>query len=67
MCKNLITNPITGKIIQKTKLTSLSIIRHNFFLTHINITNKVIKKPKKNIKPNITDDEYFQKFILTSE
>ena len=48
MYKNLLTNPITGKIIQKTNITPISIITHNFFSKPIN-TKKVIKKPKVKI------------------
>ena len=66
MYKNLLTNPITGKIIQKTKLTQISMITHNFFSKPIN-TKKVVKKPKVKMELNITDNEYFQKFILTSQ
>ena len=66
MYKNLLTNPITGKIIQKTNITPISMITHNFFSKPI-ITKKVIKKPKVKMGLNITDDEYFQKFILTSQ
>ena len=66
MYKNLITNPITGKIIQKTKLTHISMITHNFF-SKPDKTQIAQKKPKVKIGLNITDDEYFQKFILTSQ
>lgn len=66
MYKNLLTNPITGKIIQKTKLTHISMITHNFNLKP-DKTKMAQKKPKVKMGLNITDDEYFQKFILTSQ
>jgi hypothetical protein len=58
MFKNLLTNPITGKIIQKTNTETISIIINDFW-PKIDKPKKVIKIPKVNIADNITDDEYF--------
>ena len=57
MFKKLLTNPVTGKIIQKTNTESLSIIINDFY-PKLKKPRKVIKKPKMIIE-NITDDEYF--------
>ena len=65
MFKNLLTNPITGKIIQKTNTETLSIIINDFW-PKLDKTKKVIKKPKIIIENNITDDEYFFLFSVSN-
>ena len=59
MFKNLLTNPITGKIIKPSSNINLMSIIINDFWPKIDKHKKVIKIPKVNIEDNITDDEYF--------
>jgi hypothetical protein len=67
MFKNLLTNPITGKIIKPSSNINLISIIVNDFCPKLDKPKKVIKIPNVNIEDNITDDEYFlQKNILIS-
>ena len=59
MFKNLLTNPITGKIIKPSSNINLISIMKNDFCPKLSKPRKVIKLPKVNIENNITDDEYF--------
>ncbi len=58
MYKPLLTNPVTGKVINSSNIKLISIIVNDFF-PKINKPKKVIRKPKNIIQNNITDDEYF--------
>ena len=62
MNKNLLTNPITGKIIKNSSFKLLNIIKQNFESNYKNIRMKN-KTYVKNviIEENITDDEYLKK------
>ena len=63
MNRNLLTNPISGKLIQKTSLVNTSSIINNFFSISKQKKTKITRK-KIIIKPNITDKEYIQKYFL---
>jgi hypothetical protein len=65
MNRNLLTNPISGKLIQKTSLVNTSSIINNFFFISKQKKTKITKK-KIIIKPNITDKEYIQKYFLSN-
>jgi len=61
MYKSFLTNPISGKIIEKTNIKMISLITQNYFFK-LDL-NKHKKRPilfKR--KANITDEEYFKKY-----
>jgi hypothetical protein len=66
MFKNLLTNPITGKILKPSSNINLITMIVNDFCPKLDEPKKLIKIPNVNIEDNITDDEYFQKNILIS-
>ena len=65
MSKKLITNPITGKFIKKSGEKVINNIMQNFggnYVSKKNLVNKV--KPKL---PNITDEEFFEKYYYKNK
>lgn len=65
MSKKLITNPITGKFIKKSGEKAINNIIQYFegnYVSKKNLVNKV--KPKL---PNITDEEFFEKYYYKNK
>lgn len=65
MSKKLITNPITGKFIKKSGEKAINNIIQYFegnYVSKKNLVNKV--KPKL---PNITDEEFFDKYYYKNK